>query len=169
MKAPLIAAAATIVAAIIGITFQDDPYRLMGRGTPADQQALDHRDSPYAHITWVISEGNNYAELRFFDKVEGGVCLRPSWDELGSYGDGSLAHVAMPEGQDISGAPPGHTWPKDLPKPNPGTLAKSPYVNLFPAGVLLNERLMKAAGGDYRKAAPNILVIRCGGMVEPSV
>lgn len=166
----LILITALVVAAGLGFRFADDPFRLAGIGNPVDQEALDHRDSPYSHITWVISEANNYAELRFFDKVEGGVCLSPSWADMAALGrDGSLDHVAMPADADLNGAPAGSTWPAGRPKPNPGTLPKSPYVSIFPAGILLNDRLMTEANDDPRQAKPNILVVGLGSGVGISV
>ena len=69
----------------------------------------------------------------------------------------------------ISPVPPGSTWPTGKAKPNPGTLTKSAYVNMFSAGILLNERLMKEAAGDPRRAKPNILVIGLGSGVGISV
>ncbi|TVR10125.1 MAG: hypothetical protein EA401_12445, partial [Planctomycetota bacterium] len=163
--------AALILAAVLGISLADNPYRLAELGHPIDQLALDHRDSPYAHITWVVSESNNYAELRFFDKIEGGVCLRPTWSEMaGLVDDGSLDHIAQPQSFDVSGAPPHpRSWPQGRPKPNPGTLTKSAYVMMFPAGIMLNQRLMQQAGGDPRQAAPNILMIGLGSGVGVSV
>ena len=62
-------------AVILGFGFASDPYQLATIAKPVDQEALIHRDSQYSHITWVVSESSNYAELRFYDKVEGGVCL----------------------------------------------------------------------------------------------
>ena len=100
------------------------------------------------HITWVISESNNYAELRFYDKVEGGVCLYPSWADMQALSaDGKLDHIAMPADANLARCAPWKTWPEGKAKPNPGTLTKSAYVNMFSAGLLLNERLMRE--GDY--------------------
>ena len=50
-----------------------------------------------------------------------------------------------------------------------GTLPNTRYVCLYPMGVLLNEPVMEKAGGDIRKAAPNILVIGLGSGVGPAV
>lgn len=149
-----------LAALLVGLMFADDPFRLKSMGLADDQLALAHRDSPYAHITWVVSPVSNYAELRFFDKVEGGVCLRPTWSELSA--KPALAHLAQPAGFDLAGAAPGRDWPKDEPKPNPGSLPKSPYINLLLTGVLLDEPLMAAAGHDSAKVAPRILVVGLG-------
>jgi len=159
-----------LVTGTVGFVFQADPYKTREIGRMSDQAVLDHRDSPYAHVSWVISEYGNYAQLRFYDRVEGGVCLRPSWADLAEFNDdGSLDHVVMPEGRDVSGAEPENTWPEDRPKPNPGTLANSAYVRLYPAAVLLNDRLMREAGGDPARAKPDILVIGLGSGVGISV
>ena len=65
---------------------------------PYDQIAVAHRDSAYSHITWVASELENYAQLRFFDKVEGGVCLTPSWDSYAALAEKNptLKHLVGP-------------------------------------------------------------------------
>jgi len=76
----IIASLGLLIAAILGFTLQDDPYRLRDIRMPADQLALDHRDSPYSHVTWVVSQSSNYAQLRFYDKVENG--FRDGVDEL---------------------------------------------------------------------------------------
>jgi len=159
--------AALLIAAVIGWVFRDSPYRLDRVKQPADQAALEHRDSPYSHVTWVISPGDNYAELRFFDKVEGGVCLRPRWDELADI-DGKLEHLAMPADYPFQQPPAGKTWPHDW-KPNPGTLPHTRYVCLYPLATLLTQRLMREAGGDPRRAAPKVLVVGLGSGVGLSV
>ncbi|TVR44448.1 MAG: hypothetical protein EA402_07165 [Planctomycetota bacterium] len=162
--------ASFVLAIVLSFSFADDPYRLSTIGHPVDQIALAHRDSPYSHITWVISEAHNYAELRFFDKVEGGVCLVPSWADLAQFNrDGALDHLLMPADANLDGAPPSRSWPADRPKPNPGTLTKSAYVNMFSAGVLLNDRLIAEAGGDPRQAKANILVVGLGSGVGISL
>lgn len=149
------------VAALVGGLFMDQPYRLEGVGHPGDQVALDHRDSAYSSITWACSPADNYLQLRFFDRVEGGVCLKPSWADLAELGrrQPSLAHLVpatAPAAKPASAMWP-HTW-----TPDPGTLSNSAYVRMFPAGVLLNERLMAAAKGDTAAAAPRVLVVGLG-------
>ena len=159
-----------LLAAVFGFSFASDPYQLATIGKPVDQEALIHRDSQYSHITWVISESSNYAELRFYDKVEGGVCLYPTWADMqGLAPGGELDHIAMPANANIAGAPAGSTWPAGKAKPNPGTLTKSAYVNMFSAGLLLNDRLMAEANGDPRQAKANILVVGLGSGVGISV
>ncbi|MFW5845098.1 MAG: hypothetical protein ACOCXJ_02625, partial [Planctomycetota bacterium] len=163
MKILLIPGILLLVAFLLGLIFRQDPYQLRDRGRPYDQAALAHRDSPYSHITWVASTIGNYAQLRFFDKIEGGVCLQPSWAQLIDLAaaDPALAHLVP--GPDWDYVPePGRTWPEDRPHPDPGTLSNTKYTCLYPSAVLLNEGLMQAAGGDYRKAAPNILIIGLG-------
>lgn len=154
--------AIAVIAAVVGITFQADPWALARIGSPADQKVLAHRDSPYTHVTWAISEGDNSAELRFYDRVEGGVCLQPAWDQLADFG---LSHLAMPPSYPVQRPPPGPTWPADKPKPNPGTLTNTRYINLYPAAILLNDHLFKRAGGDMRKLDPHILIVGLGSGV----
>ena len=67
-----------VAALAIAIVCEDDHYRLRQDGQASDQAVLDHRDSAYTSMTWVGSPSENYLQLRFFDKVEGGLCLRPS-------------------------------------------------------------------------------------------
>jgi hypothetical protein len=151
-----------IAAIVSGFLFQDRPYRLsaIGYGT---QAALDHRDSPYSSITWVVSDADNFQQLRFFDRVEGGICLRPTWGDLISLAERepSLSHLVPPAGTRIEPAAPGKAWPYSW-QPDPGTVTNSPYIRLFPIGVLMNQALMAKAGGDPRQAAPKVLVIGLG-------
>lgn len=159
-----------LLAIVVGFAFQDDPYRLRSGGMPADQVALEHRDSAYSHITWVVSDSSNYMQLRFFDKVEGGICLQPSWGDYANLAASNprLSHLVMPE-DPPQPAEPGRMWPEDRPLPNPGTLPNTRYVCIYPIGVLANEPLMAAAGGDPRKAAPHILIIGMGSGVGPAL
>jgi len=126
----------------LGMTFQDDPYRVRGVAYSADEQVLEHRDSVYAHISWVVSEGDNSAQMRFFNTSQGAICLEPTWPELSGL-DPALKFLAMPADFKI-----------DPNKPNPGTLANAQYVMLYPISVLLNDPLIERAGGNWRKAAP---------------
>jgi spermidine synthase len=149
-----------IAALAVGVLFEDNHYRLREVGHPSDQMMLDHRDSSYTSMTWVGSRSDNYLQLRFFDKVEGGLCLRPTWSELNDLAlkDPRLQHLRY---QTVTGgSAPAATWAGSL--PDPGTLPNSPYVRFFPAGVLLNEALITKAGGDLRKADPHILIIGLG-------
>ena len=150
-----------IVSAFLAFVAQSDPYQThVDRPYhPGDQIALDHRDSVYAHTSWIISEWENYAQLRFYDKVEGGACLNPTWDELAGFG---LSHLAMPPGFHTQEPPAGPTWPKGLAKPNMGTLSNTRYINLYPSSILLNQSLMKRAQGDPKKAAPRVAIIGLG-------
>jgi hypothetical protein len=100
---------------------------------------LAHRDSPYTGMTWVASPSNNFLQLRFFDKVEGGVCLAPTWTEVAAL----VPHLAP------AGRPP-------APAVDPGTLNNSAYISLFPAGILLNRTV---------PAAPKALVVGLGSGV----
>lgn len=148
-----------VVLALAGILFQADPYRIRDPGHPADQQVLDHEDSSYAHISWVVSHDNNYAQLRFYDRVEGGVCLRPRWDEI------APAHLAMPDGYQVHVGETEHTWDDGLTRPNMGSLSNTKYINLYPLAVLLNRGLMDTAGDDPSAATPNILIVGLGSGV----
>ena len=149
-----------VAALAAGLLFQDNHYRLRQVAQASDQAVLDHRDSAYTSMTLVGSPSENYLQLRFFDKVEGGLGLHPSWTELNQLAldDRRLFHLRfkMQEGN----APAAATWPGDA--PDPGTLPNSHYVRFFPVGVLLNNALMAKAGGDQLKADPHILVIGLG-------
>ncbi|MBA3846891.1 MAG: hypothetical protein H0X45_09635 [Planctomycetes bacterium] len=172
MKSALIALVIGAAAAAGGWMFQASPYRLRQAGRPGDQAVLAHRTSAYSDISWVVAPGDNGMELRFFDRVEGGICLEPSWPWLAAQGasDPRLKHLVG----DIAGTPPAapdETWPGDRPgfmpatwpnPPNPGTLTHTKYITLFPTGILLNERLMAAAGGALRATSPRILVVGLG-------
>ena len=59
----------------IGWFGRADPFVLYHIKEPSDQQLLAYRNSAYAHVSWVVSPSDNVAELRFFNRVEGGVCL----------------------------------------------------------------------------------------------
>ncbi len=149
-----------VAALAAGLLFQDNHYRLRQVSQSSDQAVLDHRDSAYTSMTWVGSPSENYLQLRFFDKVEGGLGLHPSWAELGELAltNKHLGHLFM---DSVSGgAPLAKTWPGE--SPDPGTLPTSHYVRFFPVGVLLNNALMAKAGGEERQADPHILVIGLG-------
>ena len=158
----LVAAFIAGLAITIGFTFQDVAYRLDAVGY-GEQHALEHRDSAYSNITWVVSETDNFQQLRFFDRVEGGICLRPTWDDLITLAgkDPSLSHLVPTPGTMPRPAKPASTWPYSW-QPNPGTVTNSPYIRLFPIGVLMNQALMAKAGGDLNKVAPKILIIGLG-------
>ena len=159
-KPTFIALAFIALAAVCGWRFMDRPYRLTSLGQAADQAALDHRDSAYSSITWVGSPSENYLQLRFFDRVEGGVCLKPSWADLITLATThpTLSHLVPAVAPAAHRAGP--MWP--YPVPDPGTLSNSAYVRLFPVGVLLNQRLMTAANNDPRATTPRILVVGLG-------
>ena len=144
-----------------GLIYQDQHFRLRSVGQPCDQRVLAHADSAYTSLTWVESQAGNYLQLRFFDKVEGGLSLRPTWGDLQALGktDPRLAHL-VPSGAVPEGAPPAAGWTG--PVPDPGTLPNSAYVRFFPAGVLLNDRLMAKANGDLHQAAPKVLIVGLG-------
>jgi hypothetical protein len=110
-----------------------------------------------------VSPSDNFQQLRFFDRVEGGICLRPTWDDLITLADKdpSLSHLVPAPGTKTTPGKPGPLWPFEW-KPNPGTVTNSPYIRLFPIGMLLNQELMSKAGGDINKAAPKVLVIGLG-------
>jgi hypothetical protein len=160
----IVAAGVAVLAVATGVVFKDEQYRLRSIGLPSDQAVLEHRDSAYTSITWVGSPSENYLQLRFFDKVEGGVCLRPTWAELieRAKTDARLAHL-VPQGARPEPMSAPRSWPYTA--PDPGTLPNSAYVRFFPVGVLLNKRLMAAAGEDPVKVAPNILVVGLGSSV----
>lgn len=149
-----------VAAIALGILCSDDHYRLRQFGHPSDQTVLDHRDSSYTSMTWVGSPSENYLQLRFFDKVEGGLGLRPTWAELNELAlkDPRLAHLHPTA--TTGGIAPWPTWPGAA--PDPGTLPNSAYVRFFPAGVLLNNALMAKAGSDIRAADPHVLIIGLG-------
>ena len=122
-----------------GITFNDQHYRLDVPTHPADEIVIAHRDSPYTGMTWVESASNNYRQLRFFDRVEGGVCLEPSWAVLAAMP--GLEHLRPASGITATGQ---------------GTLNNSPYISFFPAGLLLNRDVPKA---------PRVLIVGLGSGV----
>jgi len=168
VKAAL-AAAIFAVATLLGVAFRSEPHRLDRIGRPSDQRVLAHRDSSYTSSAWVASPGAGTLELRFFDRIQGGVRLAPSWSDLARLGrvDARLAHLVP----DVTPEPStrrasGPTWP------DPGTLPTTRYVNLFPLGVLLDDRVMAAAGGGSdarREARAEILVVGLGSGVGVAV
>ncbi len=149
-----------VAAIAVGVLFTDDHYRLHQIAQPSDQAVLDHRDSAYTSMTWVGSASENYLQLRFFDKVEGGLCQRPTWAELNELAlqDKRLWHLRFESVAGGAAAAP--TWPGAA--PDPSTLPDSAYVRFFPAGILLNDEVMGRAGGDRTKADPHILIIGLG-------
>jgi SAM-dependent methyltransferase len=136
----LVISAAAIAA---GFAFQDQHYRLDVPGLESDQRVIAHRDSPYTGMTWVASPGKNYLQLRFFEMVEGGVCLEPTWAQLAA--DGRLPHLKPAS---LPALAPGQV--------DPGTLNNSAYISFFPAGLLLNRSV---------PAAPQVLVVGLGSGV----
>ncbi|MFW5750866.1 MAG: spermidine synthase [Planctomycetota bacterium] len=165
MKHGIIALVVLALATAIGVAFRDDPYHLtLDSGyKPADQMALAHRDSPYSHVSWIISETMSYAQLRFFDKVEGGVCLEPDWASYASHPNADqMQHLLMPPDFKVQYPPADPSWPEGKPKPNPGTVVQSRYICSYPLGVLLDEEVMRQADGDPTQAAPQILIVGLG-------
>lgn len=158
-----------LASAVAGWAWQSHPYRLSGPGMPADQSALAHRDSAYSSSSWIGSQAENFLQLRFFDRVEGGVCLRPTWAEISEMAaqDPRLAHL-VPIGSPPAPEPAEKTWDFAT-LPDPGTLPNTKYVTMFPAGILLNEPLVQAAGGDTRASAPRICVVGLGSGVGIAV
>jgi hypothetical protein len=166
MSQRIIATALFVLCLILGLALKRDPFVVEGHRYPADQAALDHRDSPYSHVSWVVSKDGNYAQLRFFDKVEGGICLHPSWPELQQIG--GLEHL-IPDSDWTFQPEPGRTWPDGRPHPDMGTVSNTKYTCLYPSAVLLNERLLRQADDDPRQASPNILVVGLGSGIGISV
>jgi len=167
VKAPLLASVLLVVVGIAGWVLRSHPYRLDQPGQPTDQAALAHRDSAYASSTWVVSQANNSMELRFFDRVEGGVCLNPTWPALQAMAatTPSLAHLVAQE--PVEPAAPHWMWPANQTAPNPGTLPHTRYVSLYPAAILLNDRL--SANTSPHQAPANILVVGLGSGVGIAV
>jgi hypothetical protein len=167
MRSIIFAILLIIIAVVIGAFFQSPPYRLQHPYLPNDQAALDHRDSVYSSITWVTSQCDNFQQLRFFDRVEGGACLQPSWDEYDSLNqaskDHTLAHLVQPN-DEAAAQKPGPRWTEGD-TPNPGTLPHTRYVCLFPIGVLLNQHF----AGPPREAAPRVLIVGLGSGIGVSV
>ena len=139
----LLGLAIAVAAGVAGFAFQDQHYRLDVGGLAADQRVIDHRDSPYTGMTWVASPSNNYMQLRFFEMVEGGVCLEPSWATLAA--DPALAHLKPATAPTLVAG-----------QPDPGTLNNSAYISMLPAGILLNKTL---------PAKPQVLVVGLGSGV----
>lgn len=155
-----------VLALVGGFAFRDQHVRLRLLRQAGDQAVLAHRDSAYTSMTWVASPGQNYLQLRFFDKVEGGYCLRPTWEDLRGLArsDARLAHLLPGTGGEAV-VPGEAAWPASLPVPDPGTLPNSAYVRMFPAGLLLAEDLMRRSDGDLRRAEARILVVGLGSGV----
>ena len=139
----LLGLAVVAAAVAAGFALQDQHYRLDVPGLAADQRVLDHRDSPYTGMTWVASPSNNYLQLRFFEMVEGGVCLEPSWATLAA--DPALPHLKPATAPVLT---PGQA--------DPGTLNNSAYISMFAAGLLLNKTV---------PAKPQVLVVGLGSGV----
>ncbi len=144
---------------LIGYVERDRQYRLDGSFQACDQAVFAHADSAYTSMTWVASQVDDYAQLRFFDKVEGGICLHPSWQELIALKDPRLAHL-VPAVKPTAEAPQAG-WPFEW-TPDPGTVSNSPYVRLFPVGILLNRALMDPAKGDAHAVTARALVVGMG-------
>ncbi len=160
MKSFCLAAALLAFSAAIGFRYQDSPYRTIHAGMHADARVLSHRGSPYSQLSWIASQGANELNLYFFDVSHGGICLEPSWDTYASLGP-SLAHLANPSVLDAGSVL--HS------APNPGTLVSTPYLYLFPIGVLLNSQRMNRFKQDVRLADPNILIIGLGAGAGVSI
>ncbi len=155
----LLVVLAFAISATVGITMPDRQYRLDGLVCEVDQAVVAHDDSAYTSMTWVASANGDYDQLRFFDKVEGGICLHPSWPELVALHDPRLAHLVPT--QEPESEPPQKTWPWSW-TPDPGTLSNSAYVRLFPLCLLMNNGLFEAAHGDIQAVQARVLVIGLG-------
>ncbi len=161
MKLPL-AILIAVLAITCGTLFQYKPYHTYEIGY-GDQHPLDHRESAYSSITWMVSEDDNFLQLKFFDRVEGGICLRPTWDDLIALAqkEPSLRHLVPDAASRPKPRHGGPDWPYKW-LPDPGTVTNSAYIRLFPIGVLLNNDVMTRAGGDPQKADAKIMVVGLG-------
>ena len=168
MQERVIAIALVLLAILIGWFIRADPFVLRSVHQPTDQALLAYRNSEYSHVSWIVSPSQKVAELRFFNKVEGGVCTEPSWEDLHQLNtDGRLDHLFPTTGVFSSQAQPDRRWPSDYDVPNPGTLSHTRYPNLFPIGVLLNNTLFEdpAAQADWRQASFECLIVGLGSGV----
>lgn len=158
----IIALGLAIAAIAIGVAFQYKPYHTHSIGY-GYQYPLDHRDSAYSSITWMVSADDNFLQLKFFDRVEGGICLHPTWDDLITLADKdpTLRHLVPNKAERPQPGTPGFDWPFSW-KPDPGTVTNSSYIRLFPLGVLLNNDVMTRAKNDPQLADPKILVVGLG-------
>ncbi len=158
----ILAIAIAVIAITCGAVFQYKPYHTYEIAY-GDQHPLNHRESAYSSITWMVSDDDNFQQMKFFDRVEGGICLRPTWDDLIALAqkEPSLRHLvpdAAARPKPMRGGPDWpHTW-----LPDAGTVTNSPYIRLFPIGVLLNNDVMTRAGGDPQKADVKIMVVGLG-------
>jgi len=158
----IFAIAIAVVAITCGVLFQFKPYHTYEIGF-GDQHPLNHRESAYSSITWMVSDDDNFQQLKFFDRVEGGICLRPTWDDLIKLAEKepTLRHLVPDPASRPKPMKGGPDWPHQW-LPDPGTVTNSAYIRLFPIGVLLNNEVMNRAGGDLLKADPKILVVGLG-------
>lgn len=148
MRALLAGLALAAAALAAGVAWQDTHVRLDRRGRPSDQRVVAHDESPYTSMTWVASNAANYFQLRFFDRIEGGVALRPSWADVITLAadDARLAHLV-----------PADRARPEADRPDPGTVNSSAYFSLFPAGILLHGK------GDAARDKPwRVLMIGLG-------
>jgi len=151
-----------VIAVTCGTLFQYKPYHTY-QVNFGEQFPLDHRESAYSSITWMVSDDDNFQQLKFFDRVEGGICLRPTWSDLIALAEKepALRHLVPDPASRTKPGKPGVDWPHQW-LPDPGTVTNSSYIRMFPLGVLLNNELMNRAGGDLLKVDPKILVIGLG-------
>lgn len=158
----ILAIALAVIAITCGTLFQYKPYHTYEIAY-GDQHPLEHRESAYSSITWMVSDADNFLQLKFFDKVEGGICLRPTWDDLITLAEKepTLRHLVPDPASRPKPMKGGPDWPHSW-LPDPGTVTNSPYIRLFPIGVLLNNDVMTRAGGDVQKADPKIMVVGLG-------
>ena len=172
MQERILAVALVVFAFLVGWLLRADPFVLRSVHQPTEQALLSYRNSPYSHVSWVVSPSQQVAELRFFNKVEGGVCTQPSWADLAQLNtDGRLDHLIPSDGVYTSTAQPDKRWPEAYALPNPGTLSHTRYPNLFPIGVLLNNSLFEdpAAQEDWHQASFDCLIVGLGSGVGVSV
>jgi len=96
-------------------------------------------------VRWIVSRSAQVAQLRFADRVQGSICLTPTWGDLADAArvEPRLAHLVPAD------------RPLDAPRANsPGTLIASRYGCLFPVPVLLS--------GSRGRASLSILVLGLG-------
>lgn len=98
----------------------------------ADEHACARVPRQGQSIAWVESHDANEAQLRFNNKVEGAICLRPSWADMMATAatEASLKHLV-----------PRHAATEVV--DSPGTLLGNSYVYCFAAAILLNRELVR--------------------------
>lgn len=139
------------LAAVVGCWYRPSLVGLVALRRAAHVTIVDHRQSLYTDMTWVVDRRVNALQLWFGRWLQGSVSLLPSWDTYDQLSP-DLRHLRMPAADTVA-------FDAAL---NPGTLATAGCFWLYPIAVLAQPGRTRLGHAVPTAAAPRILVVGLG-------